>query len=132
MDVVQEARLDEARGIHGDANRGGRRQVTIISTERWAEMMAELGAAVDPSVRRANLLVSGVDLARTRGRTLHVGACALRIAGETRPCERMEEAYAGLQAVMRERWGGGAFAEVIRGGRIQVGDPVSWDGQLLF
>jgi MOSC domain-containing protein YiiM len=27
---------------------------------------------------------------------------------------------------MRERWGGGAFAEVIEGGEIAVGDEVEW------
>jgi MOSC domain-containing protein YiiM len=28
---------------------------------------------------------------------------------------------------MRERWGGGAFAEVIDGGDISVGDAVDWE-----
>ena len=32
----------------------------------------------------------------------------------------------GLQAAMRERWGGGAFAEVIAGGDIAVGDTVEF------
>jgi MOSC domain-containing protein YiiM len=39
----------------------------------------------------------------------------------------MEESAAGLQAAMRERWGGGAFAEVIEGGQIAVGDTVRWE-----
>jgi MOSC domain-containing protein YiiM len=36
----------------------------------------------------------------------------------------MEAAHAGLQALMRERWGGGVFAEVIESGEIRVGDVV--------
>jgi MOSC domain-containing protein YiiM len=119
--------LDE-RGLRGTANYDSRRHVTIISTERWQEMMNVLGADIDPSARRANLLVSGLDLSDTRNRTLRVGVCLLEIGGETRPCERMEQALTGLQAVMSERWGGGAWARVIAGGTIQVGDEVAWTG----
>jgi MOSC domain-containing protein YiiM len=28
---------------------------------------------------------------------------------------------------MRERWGGGAFAEVLEGGEIRIGDGVEWE-----
>lgn len=126
MDRVESAVLERDRGVVGSANYGGRRQVTIISMERWAEMAARLRADVDPSARRANLLVSGIDLVETRGRTLAAGSCRLAIGGETRPCERMDEAHAGLQEVMRERWGGGAWATVLEGGEIHVGDAVEW------
>jgi MOSC domain-containing protein YiiM len=43
----------------------------------------------------------------------------------------MEDAHPGLQNAMRERWGGGAFAEVLDGGRIAVGDAVEWE-PILF
>ena len=126
MDAVDAALLEVERGLRGDANRGGRRQVTIISQERWAELMDALGADLPPGARRANLMVSGIDLENSRGRVLRVGDARLKINGETRPCEQMEEAHAGLQALMRERWGGGAFAEVLDGGEIRVGDAVEW------
>lgn len=120
------ATLVAGRGIEGNADQGGRRQVTIIAAERWGELMAELEASTDPSARRANLLVSGIDLADTRGRLLQVGTCRLRVRGETAPCERMDEALPGLREAMRARWGGGVFAEVTAGGEIRVGDPVAW------
>jgi MOSC domain-containing protein YiiM len=126
MDPVETAVLDAGRGIRGNANYGGRRHVTIVAAERWAALTAALGADVDPSARRANLLVSGLELENTRGRILRVGACRLRVGGETRPCERMEEACPGLQEAMRPHWGGGAWAEVLEDGEIRLGDPVEW------
>ena len=127
MDAVDNARLEVGVGLSGNANRGGRRQVTVIARERWAELMRALGAALDPSARRANLMISGIDLLNSRDRLLRVGPALLRINGETRPCEQMEAAHAGLQALMRERWGGGAFAEVVEGAVIRIGDAVSWE-----
>lgn len=127
MDTVDVALLEVDRGLRGNANRGGRRQVTIISQARWAELMDELGAELSPAARRANLMVSGLDLENSRGRVLRIGNARLKINGETRPCEQMEAAHAGLQALMRERWGGGAFAEVLDGAEIRVGDAVDWE-----
>jgi MOSC domain-containing protein YiiM len=131
MDLHKRAALVAGRGLTGNANQGGKRQVTIITLERWRELMAEVSAALDPSARRANLMVSGVDLENSRGRILKIGSCRLRINGETRPCERMEEAWPGLQAAMREKWGGGVFAEVLDGGEIAVGDAVQWQDEGL-
>jgi MOSC domain-containing protein YiiM len=127
MDAREMADLEPGRGLIGNADRGGRRQVTLLSSERWGELMHEIGASLEPDARRANLVFSGIDLENTRGRVLRVGSCRLRVAGETRPCEQMEQAAAGLQSAMRQRWGGGAFAEVLEGGQIAVGDPVSWE-----
>jgi MOSC domain-containing protein YiiM len=127
MDVVETAVLEVDCGLRGNAHRGGMRQVTIISQARWAELMAALGSDLSPSARRANLMVSGIDLDNSRGRVLRVGSARLQINGETHPCKQMEEAHAGLQALMRERWGGGAFAEVLDGGEIRVGDAVTWE-----
>jgi len=126
MDPVPSAVLD-LRGLAGNANRGGQRQVTIISRERWDAISQAFGVPIPPSTRRANLMVSGIDLEKSRGRILTIGAARLRIKGETRPCWQMEEAHAGLQAAMDPHWGGGAFAEVLDGGEIQVGDAVAWE-----
>ena len=131
MDPVRCAELRPRIGLVGNANQRGRRQVTLISLERWREVTEALGADLDPSTRRANLLVSGVKLARTRDRVLRIGGTRLRINGETRPCEQMEDAHPGLQRLMQSDWGGGAFAEVLEGGEICVGDSAEWDLPLL-
>ena len=150
MDAVDRATLIAGVGLQGNADRSRYRQVTLMDAARWAQLMRELDlpspqrgspvnnpgglrvsgqdtAPEDPSHRRANLLLSGIDLVETRGRTLRIGVARLRIRGETRPCERMEEVRPGLQDAMRPRWGGGAFAEVIDGGDIAVGDLVEWE-----
>src|SRR4051812_2652970 len=71
---VDMALLEADRGLRGNANRGGRRQVTIISRERWSELMQALGATLPPSARRANLMVSGIELQQSRGRILRIGS----------------------------------------------------------
>lgn len=127
MDPVGEATLLAGRGLVGNADQGRRRQVTLIEREVWNRLMGETGGAVPPSARRANLLVSGCSLRETRDRILRVGDCRLRIAGETRPCERMDEALEGLRVAMQADWGGGAFAEVLDDGVIRVGAEVRWE-----
>jgi MOSC domain-containing protein YiiM len=127
MDPVDAAQLDEGQGITGNANRGGKRQVTIISKETWEQHMAALGARLDPLHRRANLMVSGCDLVMARGKVLRVGNTRIAIRGETKPCNLMEETLPGLRAAMLDNWGGGAFGEVLTGGGIAVGDHVSFD-----
>lgn len=127
MDAVTQAVLEAGRGLVGNANQGGRRQITLIERERFAAQVASLGATLDPSARRANLMVTGLALANSRGRTLRVGASRIRIFGETKPCEQMEEALPGLRSAMYDNWGGGAFGEVIEGASIAIGDVVAWD-----
>lgn len=126
MDPADAATLVAGRGLAGNADQGRKRQVTLIQQERWAALMKELGSAVPPSARRANLMLSGIELAHTRGRILKIGRCKLRIGGETRPCERMDEALPGLRSAMARDWAGGVFAEVLDDGEIAVGDEAGW------
>ena len=127
MDPKPSAELVAGRGIVGNANQGGKRQVTIISEEVWEKLMQELGGTLDPSNRRANLMVRGLELANSRGKVLRIGPCRIRIYNETVPCYRMDEALPGLQEAMRPNWGGGAFGEVLDNGQITVGDAVYWE-----
>jgi MOSC domain-containing protein YiiM len=126
MDLVEMATLEKGVGLIGNANQGGRRQVTLIEREVWDRLMSEVGGALSPSVRRANLLIRGLSLLKSRKRILLIGRCRIRILGETKPCERMEEVWKGLQVAMEPSWGGGAFGEVLDDGEILVGDRVSW------
>jgi MOSC domain-containing protein YiiM len=126
MDPARTAELVAGRGIVGNADQGRRRQVTLLSREDWAEHTAALGD-VDPAQRRANLFVSGVRLTGTRGRTLRIGEVRIRIEGETRPCERMDEATPGLRDALSPPWGGGAFGIVLDDGVIHLDDDVAFE-----
>jgi MOSC domain-containing protein YiiM len=127
MDPVMFAEAVPGRGLAGNANQGGKRQVTIIDADRWQEACAELGVDVDPTARRANLMLRGIDLENMRGHTLRVGPMRVRIYNETRPCERMDEAQPGLRAALQPRWRAGAYGEIVEGGVVKVGDPVEWE-----
>lgn len=127
MDPADRGELVLEKGLAGNLEQGGRRQVTILEAEVWEAAMARLDGTSAPAARRANLLVRGIRLLESRGRVLRIGGAAIRIEGETRPCERMDEATEGLRAVLEEPWGGGAFGRVVRGGPIAVGDEVGWE-----
>lgn len=127
MDSVSESLARQDQGLAGNANQGGKRQVTVITREAFDAVATDLGREVDPSARRANLMVSGIDLQNSRGRVLRVGHLRLLVQGETRPCERMDEALPGLRKALDPDWRGGIYATVLEDARIKVGDPVAWE-----
>ncbi|MDX1577665.1 MAG: MOSC domain-containing protein [Gemmatimonadota bacterium] len=127
MRPVSGARMVKDVGLEGNADRGGYRQVTLLDADAWERATSELGVVVDPIERRANLLVRGLDLAESADRVVRVGASRIRIRGETRPCERMDEAAPGLREALDPDWRAGAYGMVIEGGPVTVGDPVAWE-----
>ena len=125
METLEEAAVTVDAGIAGDARgrlRG--RQVTVLSRESWEAACADLGREVPWTTRRANILVEGLELADTVGRTLRIGAASLAVTGETDPCQRMDEQAAGLTAALTPDWRGGVTCTVTRDGAVKVGDAV--------
>jgi MOSC domain-containing protein YiiM len=127
MDPALAGVLVAGRGLAGNANQGGRRQVVLIEEERWADALTDLNTEPPPSTRRANLMIAGLRLAGSRGRVLRIGSCRLRIWTECLPCHQMDEACPGLRKALRPDWRGGACAEVLEGGAITLGDVVEWE-----
>jgi MOSC domain-containing protein YiiM len=122
MERVDEAQLIAGRGVVESADQGGWRQVTIIDEKAWLEAQAELGKEVDPSRRRANVMVRGVDLEKSRGRKLRLGDCVIDIRGENPPCRRMGD----MQIPLKPHWRAGVFGSIEKGGTIRIGDAVTY------
>lgn len=127
MDAADSVELIAGRGIADNADQGGRRQVTILEQRVWNNLMKQFDSNLPPSVRRANLMVEGIDLTNTSGRILRIGSCRILVSGETKPCERLDQSLPGLKAAMEGNWAGGAFGEVLDSGQISVGDLVRWE-----
>ncbi len=122
--VAVETALISADGLNGERSRAGKRAVTLIQQEHLAAIGAYLGQGpVAPEILRRNLVVSGINLAALKGREVQVGEAILRFTVICAPCSRMEEALGkgGYSAV---RGHGGWCAEVVRPGRVKLGDAV--------
>ncbi|WP_299984619.1 MOSC domain-containing protein [uncultured Ruegeria sp.] len=119
-----DAAMISADGLEGDRGRAGKRAVTLIQHEHLTAIGSYLGQGpVAPDILRRNLVVSGINLAALKGREVQVGEAILRFTVICAPCSRMEEAFGkgGYSAV---RGHGGWCAEVIRPGRVMLGDAV--------
>jgi MOSC domain-containing protein YiiM len=124
MERVDEAQLVAGRGLVGNADQGRWRQVTIIDEGAWRQATEELGMDVDPSARRANVMIRGLDLEGSRGRKLILGDCVINIRGENPPCRMMDQ----MQKFLKPHWRAGIFGEIVEGGTIRVGDEVAFEG----
>ncbi len=122
MDAAESVTMVTGEGVEHDANRGrSKRQVTVIEREVFDRIRADL-PEVEPFMRRANVMVSGVRLQGTVGQVLALGDVRILVHGETRPCERMDAQVEGLTAALDPSWNGGVYGVVLAGGEVRVGD----------
>jgi len=114
-----------AAGLPGERAHPAKSALTLLSREAWDAACRELGVALPWTLRRANLLVEGVDLAGSTGRRLVVGALVLEVSEETTPCRVMDALHPGLRAALVPDWRGGVSCRVITPAEIRVGDSVA-------
>jgi MOSC domain-containing protein YiiM len=133
MEALRVATIARSAGVDGDARgKPGKRQVTILDQAAWEAARQELGRPDLPwLLRRANLLVSGLDLRNSTGRLLRVGPALLEITGETDPCVKIDRPTPGLRRALTPDWRGGVTARVRDGGRIEAGMAVAFEADLF-
>ena len=126
MILKEETEVTLEKGVEGD-HRGepGDRQVTVISKDSWDKACEDLGKSIPWIGRRANLLVEGIEFKDTKGYYLKIGELILEITGETKPCERMDEFYQGLQNALVSDWRGGVTCRVMKPGTVKIDDMVT-------
>lgn len=131
IQVVSEAILKPGTGIEGEHHaKGGnsKRQVTLIQHEHLPVVAAVLQKdIVTPERLRRNLVVSGINLLALKDARFRIGEVLLEGSGLCAPCSLMEETL-GPGGYNAMRGHGGITAIVLEGGKIQVGDVVSFVG----
>jgi len=129
MEALQAADFCPKSGLVGDARgKPGRRQITILDQAAWDAACRELGQpGLSWLLRRANLLVEGLDLRESTGRRLRIGEAVLEITGETDPCRKIDRPAPGLMAALTPDWRGGVTARVRAAGRVEIGMTARFD-----
>lgn len=125
--VVEEVEVSVEMGLAGDHYQGSskKRQITLIQAEHLNGVAAILGKeAIDPSLTRRNIVVSGINLLSLQDQQFKIGEVILETTGLCYPCSRMEENL-GPGGYNAMRGHGGINAKVIKGGTIRVGDSVA-------
>ena len=132
--AVEIVEVVEGKGISGDARYFGRlsrdlgqptrRQVSLIEREQIAEHARALGLpAIAPGAVRSNIETAGVNLIALLGREIEIGEAVLRVYAPRDPCAKMDAICQGLRARMMDQRQG-VMAEVVRSGRVRVGDAI--------
>lgn len=134
LQPVETIEIVEGKGIAADARYFGRlsresgqpsrRQVTLIEREQIAEHAAGLGLpAIAPGAVRSNIETAGINLIALLGREIEIGEAVLRLYAPRDPCAKMDAICQGLRARMMDQRQG-VLAEVVRSGRVRVGDRI--------
>ncbi len=134
MHELNAAEVTVAKGVASDfRGKPSKRQVTLLSSEQWQQACNAVNKQLPWTVRRANLLVSGVEFSQADvGKLICIGDVRLRVQCETDPCSRMDEQHQGLYAALLPKWRGGICCEVLQSGQIAIGDEVIIDSDQLL
>ena len=73
MALSESITLTPENGVMGDHGTSQRRQVTLLDEAAWQTACAEIGAELDWTTRRSNILVSNLGLQELVGRQIRVG-----------------------------------------------------------
>jgi len=121
MTLVRSATVIEGLGIEGDkhASAASKRQVLLADKEAL-DAVGVLAGTI-----KENVTVEGVDVMRLpSGSLVRLGrSVVLEITAVCEPCFRMDEIRDGLKQELEGKRG--MVSRVVRGGIINVGDPIT-------
>lgn len=126
MVEVDHCRVASNTGLDAEHRPPGKRSITLLCDAAWSETCAELGVTLPWTLRRANFLVSGLDLASLVGHAILIGTVRVWIHGETKPCALMDQQHLGLRAALKTNFRGGVFGQVLNEGTIRISDRVEY------
>lgn len=111
-------------GVVEDYGSNKRRQISLLDEAAWDAACFDVGSKLPWYVRRANVLVQGLNLKELKGRIVQIGNVSIRILGEVTPCHVMDSVHAGLKKALESDWRGGVYGQILVPGTIYVGDAI--------
>ena len=138
MQAFEEILAVAGKGIEGDRyfkgedffskNKGPHRQVTLFESEVLETLKRDDDFELSADECRMNIITCEVPPTHLVGKTFRAGGATLRGVRLNEPCEHLEE-VTGKRVVKLLLHRCGLFAEVLEGGVIRPGDPVSKEGE---
>lgn len=139
MEAMTEVQLIAGAGIEGDRYAAGagtfvRKRgrsagkglaLTLIEEEAIEQVRLQHGMELDFAITRRNVVTFGIRLEALIGKQFQLGSAMVRGVALNPPCSRLEKltGISGLKKLMAGR--GGIRADVVEGGPVRVGDPLS-------
>lgn len=132
---VREVQAVAGEGLEGDRyikkagtfskKPGGGRQITLIELESVEALKRDLKIHLEPAETRRNIVTRGVPLNHLVGRQFRLGRdVVLQGVRLCEPCDHLESlTFRGVREALLHR--GGLRADIINGGTIKVGDPIT-------
>jgi MOSC domain-containing protein YiiM len=125
METPNEVIVTIEAGVDGDCHGSEPdRQVTVICADSWRDACRDLGITVPWTMRRANLLLGGIDLRETAGALISIGDVQLEVVEENPPCRVMDIQQTGLRKALKPDWRAGVTCRVLSRGKLRIGDSV--------
>lgn len=136
--AVAQAVLVPGKGIEGDryfraapAGLSPGQQITLVAEEQIAAASRAAGIDIEPADTRRNVITRGIDLNQLVGKRFRVGSAFLVGVELCEPCaslgsrlsERLGKAAPEIVQALVHR--AGLRADIVAGGAIRGGDPVS-------
>lgn len=134
METITQAFVVAGKGLAGDRYYegsgtystlpGSGREVTLIESEALEALNRDYGVDIDGAQARRNIVTRAVALNHLVGREFIVGEARLYGTRLCDPCAHLESlsVRGALRGLVHR---GGLRAEVVSGGMIRVGDPVT-------